>query len=183
MTEVTKSELAAIADISPSMVSKHVRKGVLDRCYTPNGKKLYLEKALAAIAEARKDFKKPMSEAIENANHDPEKEIIYSQENVEELAELLGGVSNPLQRVQIQKDFWTAKTNRQKFLKEEGELIYVNEAKAAVEELISPLNKFLDDLPMNIKAHHQEVPIRVIEWVSAEINRMKQSIQGHQWDV
>lgn len=67
--------------------------------------------------------------------------------------------------------------------KMKGDLISLSEAKAAVEELLSPLNKFLDDLPMNIKAHHQDVPLHAIEWVSAEINRMKQSVQEYQWDV
>ena len=54
MIEVNKSQLAAQLGVKPSMVTKHVKSGVLDGCYTPNGKKLYLEKAIQAISLSRK---------------------------------------------------------------------------------------------------------------------------------
>lgn len=179
MKEVTKTQLAKHLGITPAMVSKHVRKGTLDKCYTSNGKKLYLEKAVAAISEARRDFVSPMSPHIEPKKSD--EDIVYSEEDISDINELLRGVSNPSQRVQIQKDFWTAKTNRQKFLKEEGELIYMSDARAAVEEVFIPLNKFLDDLPTNLKSHNQGVPMDAIKWLSSEINRIKKSLGDREW--
>lgn len=179
MTEVTKGELAVHLGVSGAMVSKYVRTGILDKCYTPNGKKLYLEKSIQAIESSRKDFKKEHSPAPQNSI-DPN---IYNTENIEELDALLISVENPSQRVQVMKDYWTSRINRQKFLKEEGEIIYINEAKAAVEEIFNPLNKFLDDLPIQLKSHNQDVPIEAVKWLSDEINRMKKFIGEYQWNV
>lgn len=179
MTEVTKGELAVHLGVSSAMISKHVRSGALDKCYTPNGKKLYLEKSIQAIESSRKDFKKEQHATKEN-NIDPN---IYNTENIEELDNLLADIQNPSQRVQVMKDYWTSRINRQKFLKEEGEIIYINEAKAAVEEIFNPLNKFLDDLPMQLKSHNQDVSIEAMQWLSDEINRMKKFMSEHQWDV
>jgi predicted transcriptional regulator len=179
MTEVTKGELAVHLGVSGAMVSKYVRTGILDKCYTQNGKKLYLEKSIQAIESSRKDFKKEQ-------NHSPQNSIdpnIYNTENIEELDALLINIENPSQRVQVMKDYWTSRINRQKFLKEEGEIIYINEAKAAVEEIFNPLNKFLDDLPIQLKSHNQDVPLEAVKWLSDEINRMKKFISGYQWNI
>ena len=79
MVEVNKSELAAQLGVKPSMVSKHVKSGVLDGCYTPNGKKLYLEKAIQAIALSRKKGSEESDTATNTLDDIPEQ--IYTAES------------------------------------------------------------------------------------------------------
>jgi len=64
----------------------------------------------------------------------------------------------------------------------EGELITVDDAKAAFETLLAPLNKYLDDLGNSIKNHFPDVDDEVIDWVSGEINRQKELLQGYSWE-
>ena len=169
-TKVTKSELARHIGKTPQYISKLVRQGLFDRCMTPDGKKIYLEKALEALTKGRKrDFAPPIAPP-KKAAEDP---AIYNEESIEELNELLAEARSPSQKVQIVKDFWLGKISRQKFLQAEGELISVSDAKAAVEKIFTPFNKALDDLPVNLKAHFPEVSTEAVEWLIAYINTMK----------
>lgn len=64
----------------------------------------------------------------------------------------------------------------------EGELITVDDSKAAFETLLAPLNKYLDDLGNSIKNHFPDVDDEVIDWVSCETNRQKELLQGYAWE-
>lgn len=64
----------------------------------------------------------------------------------------------------------------------EGELITVDDAKAAFETLLAPLNKYLDDLGNSIKNHFPDVDDEVVDWVSGEINRQKELLQEYSWE-
>ena len=170
LTSVTKSELARHIGKSPQYISKLVRQGVFDKCMTPDGKKIYLEKALETLTKGRKrDFKPPIVPPKKVVD-DP---AIYNEESVEELNQLIAEAQSPSQKVQIIKDFWMGKISRQKFLQAEGELIPVADAKAVVEKIFTPFNKALDDLPVNLKAHFPEVSTEAVEWLIEYINTMK----------
>jgi len=180
MIEVNKSELAAQLGVKPSMVSKHVKSGVLDECYTPNGKKLYLEKAIQAISLSKKrgladNEKIDMKDITQD-------EIIYTPESQDELKNMLLLVKSPSQKVQVTKDFWLGKINRQRFLEAEGELISVRDAKVAVETLLVPLSQYLDDLGNDLKNNFPNITNEVLEWVNAQNNRLKEQLEVTQWD-
>ncbi len=181
MTEVNKSQLAEHLGIKPSMITKHVKSGTLDKCFTANGKKIYLEKAVEAIALARKrDTKKTVNDTIPEDIEDDKS--IFNEESTAELQSLLRAAKSPSQKVQIIKDFWLGKINRQKFLESEGELIPVSDAKAAVEKLLSPLNQYLDDQANNIKNHFPDLSEEVVKWIIEENNRQKEQLREQQWE-
>jgi hypothetical protein len=170
LTAVTKSELARHIGKTPQYISKLVKQGMFDKCMTPDGKKIYLEKALEAMTKGRKRGFAPPIAPPKNAAEDP---AIYNEESVKELEELLSEAVSPSQKVQIVKDFWAGKIARQRFLQAEGELIAVSDAKAAVEKLLTPYNKALDDLPVQLKSHFPEIPTDAVEWLIDYINTMK----------
>ena len=179
MIEVNKSQLAAQLGVKPSMISKHVKKGVLDDCFTPNGKKLYLEKAVQAIAMS----KKKSSDVVPAEEDDAVMEnVIFTEESQEELANLLKLAKSPSQKVTITKDFWLGKINRQKFLEAEGELISVADAKVAIETLLVPLNQYLDDQSSHLKNNFPNLSQELLSWIEAENNRQKEQLKVTQWD-
>jgi len=99
-----------------------------------------------------------------------------------ELVSLLLDIDDSSKRVQIMKDFWSGKIQKQKFMKEKGELILVNDAKAVVEMLYHPFSKKLDNFHVDIKARFPDVQIEAIEWIQNELNDLKKSVQGYAWE-
>lgn len=172
MTEVNKSELAKYLDVRPSMVSKHVKAGTLDKCFTPNGKKLFLEKAVQAIALSQKrDPKKTIEMTIPNEiknNSD-----ILNDESKDELEKLVNDAQSSSQKVQVIKDFWLGKINRQKFMEAEGELLTLKSAKAAVEAVFTPINAKLDELPLSLKSRFTKTELDAVKWLANEIDNIK----------
>lgn len=181
MTEVNKSQLAKHLGVKPSMVTKHVKSGILDKCFTSNGKKLYLERAIEAIAFSRKrDNDKTIKDTVpKNVQNDSS---LFNEESSDELKFLLMDSKSPSQKVQIIKDFWLGKINRQKFLESEGELIPVSDAKAAVETLLSPLNQYLDDQANNLKNNFSDLSDEVVKWIVDENNRQKEQLREYIWE-
>ena len=181
MIEINKSQLAKQLGVSSPMVTKYVKSGVLDECFTPNGKKLYLEKATQAIAMSKKrGSDAPVEEReIDKAMQSP---VIFTEESQNELSALLLLAKSPSQKVQITKDFWLGKLNRQKFLEAEGELISVAEAKAAIETILVPLNQYLNDQGNHLKNNFPSLSNEVLSWVDDENNRQKEQLQVTQWD-
>ncbi len=181
MTEVNKAELAKHLGVSPPMVSKYVKSGILDKCFTPNGKKIYLEKAVRAIALSKKRDTTQIVN-VATPNEIKEDEQIFNEESNGELEALLADAQSPSQKVQIIKDFWTGKINRQKFLEAEGELISVQDAKAAIDAILTPLNKYLDDMGNNLKNHFPDLNDDVIEWIDESNNRQKEQLRVKEWE-
>jgi len=100
MIEVNKSELAKQLGVSSPMVTKYVKSGILDECYTPNGKKLYLEKATQAIAMSKKRGQDVPTEVTE-LDKAMENTVIFTEESQKELGALLLLAKSPSQKVQI----------------------------------------------------------------------------------
>jgi len=181
MTEVNKSELAKHLGVKPPMITKHIKAGTLDKCFTPNGKKLYLEKAVQAIALSQKKDSKKIVEVM-TPSEIKEDENLFTDNANEELNLLLLNAQSPSQKVQIIKDFWIGKINRQKFLEAEGELLPVHDAKVAIDTILTPLNQHMNDMGNNLKNHFPDIPNEVIEWIDEENNRQKEQLRVKEWD-
>lgn len=180
MIEVNKSELAKQLGVSSPMVTKYVKSGVLDECFTPSGKKLYLEKAMQAIAMSKK---RGSDEPAEETELDKAmSSVVFTEESQGELSALLLLAKSPSQKVSITKDFWLGKLNRQKFLEAEGELISVADAKAAIETILVPLNQYLNDQGNHLKNNFPSLTNEVLSWIDDENNRQKEQLQAKQWD-
>ena len=181
MTEVNKSELAKHLGVKPPMVTKHIKSGTLDKCFTPNGKKLYLEKAVQAIALSQKKDSKKIVEVM-TPQDVKDDENLFTDDANEQLQALIDSAQSPSQKVQIIKDFWVGKINRQKFLEAEGELLSVHDAKVAIDAILTPLNQHMNDMGNNLKNHFPDIPNEVIEWIDEENNRQKEQLKVKEWD-
>ena len=181
MTEVNKSQLAKHLGVKPPMVTKHIKSGILDKCFTRNGKKLILEKAVEAIALARKSDSKSVIDVITPSDI-KEDTSLFNVQSSDELSKLLKDAQSPSQKVQIIKDYWIGKINRQKFMEAEGELISVPDAKASVETLLTPLNQYLNDQANHLKNNFPDLSSEVVLWITNENNRQKEQLKGYSWD-
>ena len=181
MTEVNKGQLATHLGVKAPMITKHVKAGTLDNCFTPDGKKLYLEKAVKAITLGKKRDYRKITETITPTNIQDDKEI-YNNETKDELEVLLETAQSSSQKVQIIKDFWVGKINKQKFMVEDSQLLSVADAKAAIESVFTPINAKLDELPIMLKSHFNEVSLEAMRWLADEINQIKIDSQSAEFD-
>ena len=85
-----------------------------------NTKKEIAKEIIEVASEAIEEFKKDINIHTQKVITDSE---LYNQDNLEELKILLSEAKSSSQKVQIIKDFWTGKTNEQKFL--EGEKLLI----------------------------------------------------------
>ncbi|MCD6432951.1 MAG: hypothetical protein J7L21_02825 [Sulfurimonas sp.] len=180
MTEVNKGELAKHIGKSAAIVSRLINNGIMNDCFTPSGKKIYLEKALKAITLAKgNDYL-----GLEIITNDKIKNnsSVYNAESITELEDLLRLEKSPSRKIEMMDKFWAYKIKKQKFKQEEGELITVDDAKATIEVLFSPLDRKLNDLHIDLKSRFAEIPIDAIEWLSDYINDMKKSISEYEWE-
>ncbi len=167
LTEVTKAELARYLEVSSPMISKHVKSGILDKCFTPNGKRLYLEKATIAIKLSKR--REPLEVTPQKIE---DNKAICAEAVTVELVELLADAQSPSQKVQITKDYWTGKINRQKFMEQEGELMTLNQVRAILDDIGTPLSKAMDDLPFAY-ASRFDISDEGMEWMQSHISRIK----------
>jgi len=179
-TSVTKGQLARELGVSAPYISKIVKQGKLDECFTPDGKKLYLVKSIKAYQKSLTMNKRGNDQ--KGKRIPPKDDTIYNQANVEELDALLEDEPAALKRVQIVNHFWAGKTKRLKFFEAEGELIPVDDAKAALDALFSPINTELGTLPILLKAHFREVPQDAVEWLSNQIDNIKRKSES-KWEL
>ncbi len=184
---VTQSELARYVSVSYVTIYRYIKAGIFDNCFTPTGKRIYLDCALKAYhakqrtrpkhmpkhkelhaAQLEEDFAKQTKEAEKELE-----EAIYNTDSEAELLKLLINVEDPYTRTRITTQFWDGKAKRLKFLEAEGELIPLDDAKRAVDAVLVPFNKDLDDLPVQFKGHYPEVPQEGIEWLFSQIDAIK----------
>jgi len=81
-----------------------------------------------------------------------------------------------------EKEFWLGLKNKTQTLELLGQVVPIAHAKTVVEILFSPLNKYLDDLPINLKSHFPEIKNEVVEWLIKNINDQKVSIREYEWE-
>lgn len=182
MTEVNKTQLAKKLGVSSAMVSKHVKSGILDKCFTPNGKKIYLEKAIKSIELSKKREVSNNLFEVTTPKEIINNKTIVNDEAREELQGLLTYAQSPSQKVQIIKEFWAGKINRQKFLQAEAELITVYEAKSVIEKIFVHLNQYLNDQASNIKNNFPDLPLEISRWIDDENNKQKEQLRIKNWE-
>ena len=184
MEEVNKSQLAKKINKSGAIVTRLISSGILDNCFTANGKKLFLDKSIKAIIKAKGSDYLSINTVVETSTPDTIKQDtnIYTDEAKQELEEFLSKELSPSRKVDMIDKFWSGRIRRQKFLEADGELISVPNAKAAIETILAPFNQYLDDMGNNLKNHFPDVPLEVIEWINEENNRQKEQLQVKEWD-
>jgi len=184
---VTKAQLARTLNVSPQMISKYVSKGVLSNSFVEdtNKKKLYLDKALSAIANFK--TREPSHNSKNKTNEKVIKKVttkeikktkdIYTDDNLRELSLLLLDIDSPKQKVDTIEVFWRGKVGKIKYDTLMRDLVPVDDAKIVLEAILTPLNQYLDDLAHHLKANFtDEVTDEMIRWINAENNRAKTDI-------
>lgn len=179
--KITKAELSKILGVSAPMVSKHARAGLFVKCTAPDGK-LYKDEAIKAIQYSKvrhdkSDNKKLIKEHIPKSIKADE-ELKPSDDLLIELEELIKEALTPIQKVQIVKDFWTGELNKQKFLRENKELITTSEVKSVLDKIASPFSKHLDELPFALKSRYPDIKDEAFDWLKEHINSIKMDFQG-----
>ena len=189
---VSRNQLAKELGVSQPYISRIVKEGRFDDCLTPDGKRLYLAKALAKYDKtSQKARKKPQKvkkttqkgdlldgETI-TIHQDGDAEV-YNTDNKEQLKALLRETESPMHRAQIESTFWHAKTRQLAFLEKERDLIPITDVKTAVDSIFSPINRQLDDLPVQFKGNFPEVSEEAVQWLLNQIDTIKQN-SAHDW--
>lgn len=185
METVNRAQLAKHLNTSPANITKLAKKGIFDDCFNNTGTKLYLEKAVKAY-NMRVNKRRKRGVNSQNSDEKPknidENTVVYNADNQKELAKLLRDLDNPLEKARLETTFWQAKTRRLTFLETEGDLIPLNEAKKAIDAVLTPFNKDLDDLPIQMKGHNPEVSDEVVTWLMGAINDIKTK-SAQMWDT
>lgn len=203
---MTQAAYARRIGMSKQYVNKMVKRGVI----ILENRKVNPSQADKALAENKDPSRDPQREAnAENRSGDtlfdeenipddslatmsPEERAKYDADLKENLSKLkdqannlniddlpdLEGSAKEWNTYKIKEQGLTYALKRRQL---EGELITVDDAKAAFETLLAPLNKYLDDLGNSIKNHFPDVDDEVVDWVSGEINRQKELLQEYSW--
>ena len=164
------------------MISKHARNGLFVKCTAPNGK-LYLEDAKEAILHGKQRFNKVDKDIAKKhipkeLKESSDEDLKVSEDLLVELETLIKQTLTPTQRVQVVKDFWTGELNKQKFLRENKELITIAEVKSTLDKIASPFSKHLDELPFALKSRYPDIKDEAFEWLKEHINSIKMNFQG-----
>lgn len=185
MPYVNKTEFAAAINRSPSAVTKMLKKGVLIGSMSDDGKMIDLDSGLKKANQYIKNGKVSLNRVdierhVESSS--PKDTSISTEEAKKQLEKLISDPSiPPITKVQIVSHFWAGRLNRQKYQQLEGELIPVQDAKSAVEALLSPINQYLNDLASTIKNHFPDIPDEITEFIDAENNRQKEQLKNYKW--
>ena len=182
MTKVNKGELAKKIGKSGAIVTRLINDGVLNSSFTPDGKKIFLEKAIHAIIMNKGRDYISVDIDIELPKIEKENTALYTVENLDELQELLDQEPSPSKKIEMMDKFWSYKIRKQKFLEAEGELLSVHDAKVAIDSILSPLNQYLNDMGNNLKNHFPDIENEFIEWINEENNRQKEHLKVKEWD-
>lgn len=114
------------------------------------------KKEKVAKAEAAEEIKSDLDELENNIPKRSKKGILennlYNNENLDELNSLLLTASTSSQKVQIIKDFWTGKTNEQKFLESEKLLMPKEEIIKDVQRILKAFRDKTLSLPTKMSS-------------------------------
>ena len=184
---VNQSQLAKELGVTRGYISQLVKAGRFDTCFDPTGKKIMLKKALVKYSTElqihRKKSKKLPKEYKPTKKEPKIDSKIYNTDNKAELAALIGSAESPMHKINIESTFWQAKTRRLSFMEAEGELIPLADAKAAVEEIFTPINTKFNDMPVQFKAHFPEVSTEAVEWLDNFVNEVKVASEAEWGDL
>lgn len=79
-------------------------------------------------------------------------------------------------------EIYKARLARLRYEEAKRELISVQEAKEAVETLLSPINRMLNDIPSDLKTNHPETSQEAMRWLTEHIDSFKAGLQRRQWE-
>ena len=119
---------------------------------------------------------------IDDLDDDTVNMYLSAQEVPDDLRALLDDAATSKDKAQIVNYYWTGKKNRLQYEKEKRNLIEMNEAKGVIEKLFMPIDKKLNDLPIDLKNRFPNIHPDAIEYLSDSINNMKLSLQEYQWE-
>ena len=119
---------------------------------------------------------------IDDLDDDTVNMYLSAQEVPDDLRALLDDAATSKDKAQIVNYYWTGKKNRLQYEKEKRNLIEMNEAKGVIEKLFMPIDKKLNDLPIDLKNRFPNIHSDAIEYLSDSINNMKLSLQEYQWE-
>jgi len=186
---VNKSTFASEVGRSPAAITKALDKGIFSHCLSPDGKSIDLEKGMAAYVHYASASKnkilnthepvKPKLKTTNNKELDTKiEEAIKDTRNIEALEKLLDDEDiPPLMVVQITKIFWEsvkAKANAELLT---GNIIYMDDAKDMVDEVIVPLSEYLNNQAHSFKSYFPDIPNECIDWIIEENDRQKIALQ------
>ena len=151
MELVSQTELAKKLGKSRQYISELKQKGIFKKCF--KGRKLILDCALKAIESNIKDFKKTDPRQYKQLLNNKINQTIPAEikntplkgKYIEELEELLLDANNPIQQVQVIKDFWQGKLLQVKYEKERAKYLLkeqvIKEYQMIVKVVTSEFNK------------------------------------------
>jgi len=176
VTEVSKAELAKEINRSAAIVTLLVNSGILDKCFTPDGKKLYLEKAITAIVHAKgSDY---LDNTVEQTT--PARVIknvdIYNEESKEELQRFLDAEPSPSRQIEMIDKYWAGRIKRHNFLVANKEVLSIQDIKIVLDAIATPLAKALDELPFMLKSRFS-IDDETFEWLQGHVNSIKLDFQ------
>lgn len=163
---ISQRELAKYFGVSQPYIAKLARSGVLDGCR--KGGKLVRECAIHAIERYRAGNSRrgqhagqtrgsvaaasQRSEGVNAADIPDEVKWtpVATSANVRELDALLAMVDDPNRRVQLMRDFWSAKLNEYKAKEQEGRLIPFDEVVRANQKIIKAFRDKALALPVKL---------------------------------
>ena len=171
MLLLTQTEAAKRLGIKQPYIARLLKEGKLQR----HGTKVDFDE----LTEFRNGAVEDPSRAGLQAHNDRQKGI---KETITQAAQ------TPTTPQQGRKPTYAeAKTHRESFMaklaelnykEKSGQLIPVANAKAVIEAVFTPINAKLDELPIMLKSHFNEVSLEAMRWLADEINQIKTDSQG-----
>ena len=157
----------AKSEITRSSFSKRVKKGQIRAYYKANSKKKFYK--LNEVAKIYNVKIESISSITPNAIK--ENARIYNSSNINELNSLLLETENPLQRVQIIKNFWNAKIKEARYREVEKNLIPLKEANAVFECGILNFRELFKTIPNDFKSKFpNRVSNEMVEFIGEYMN-------------
>ncbi len=148
---IKKSELAKLAGVVPSALSRLFKLGLFDKCFV--GKLLERDCAMQVFFDYRRGYYKVIKDEIKKeTDTEVKKSPVFKKDNITELAVILNDIDDPLQRMQVTKEYWQSKLNEQKYLENEGELISVESVQKQAFEAGKRTKEAITVIPERVSA-------------------------------
>ena len=175
MALMTRSEFARYMKVNASSVTKWVNSGKIT--LNENG---YIdsEKAKKQLATTRTKAPKIKDEQIEKAT----KTSTNIPKDEKALKILLSDPHlAPITKAQIIKLFWQGREAKLSYLEKRKELVHLSNVREMLENMLQPLNRFLDDLPHLMRTRYPDTPPEAIDWLENEIQLQKKALKNYKW--
>ena len=147
---ITQTELAKIVGVTKGAINQLAKKGLFDKCFT--GKLLNKDCALTQYYTYKSKNSKIKKIIKKETDTEVKKSPVFKKDNITELAVILNDIDDPLQRMQVTKEYWQSKLNEQKYLENEGELISVESVQKQAFEAGKRTKEAITVIPERVSA-------------------------------